>query len=120
VPQTFTTRTALAPARVPGRVTHASLRPHARAGVAAPEASQGRVWESPTPTPSSLVPFPHCLVIELTLTKARLGPGAGNNHVHGPPGFGSHGGGYGQMEGSNDHWFWLMDSASGGKAYSGF
>ncbi|KAF8558700.1 hypothetical protein OG21DRAFT_1519769 [Imleria badia] len=77
---------------------------------------EGRVWESPTPTPSSPVPFPHCLDIDLTLSPARYGPGAGN-HAHGPPGFGTHGGGYGQMEPGNDHWFWLTDSASRAKFY---
>ncbi|KAG9308353.1 hypothetical protein JVU11DRAFT_12119 [Chiua virens] len=81
---------------------------------------EGRVWESSTPAPSSPVPFPQCVNIELTLSRAFCGPGTGTSHVYGPPGFGAHGGGYNQMEGSNDHWFWLTHSASGGKLYSGF
>ncbi|KAF8128660.1 hypothetical protein EV363DRAFT_1451638 [Boletus edulis] len=82
--------------------------------------AEGRVWESPTPTPPTPIPFPHRLDIELKLSKARYGPGANYNHAHGPPGFGSHGGGYGQMEAGNDHWFWLTDSASSGRVYSEF
>lgn len=72
--------------------------------------------QSPTPTPTSPVPFPHCLDIDLTLSPARYGPGAGN-HAHGPPGLGTHGGGYGQMEAGNEHWFWLTDSANRSKFY---
>lgn len=93
--------------------------------------AEGRVWEvrlrvasddesltmgSQSTTP---VPFPRCSDIQLTLYPARHGPGAGYNHVHGPPGFGMHGGGYGQMESGNDHWFWLSGNASG-KGYSGY
>ena len=99
---------------------------------------EGRVWEvcfrftsddvslltlhpqSNTPTPTSPVPFPHCLPIELALSRAHYGPGTGNTHGHGPPGFGNYGGGYGQMEARSDHWFWLTDSASGGMVNSGF